>query len=267
MRMVGKVTVLGLVLILLAGGCNFIDQLKARNHLNEGVSLYSAQKYDAAVEEFKRAIELDPELLDAKLYLATAYRAQYVPMVESPENLQKGQRAIASFEEVLKEDPDNETALLQIADLHRNMGRPEESKETYRRLMEVSQNDASAVSNALYGIAVINYNLADKNTGNEGENVENLEEEEIARTDELLNEGIEALRQALEVRPDYSDAKEYLSLLYREKSEIAQDREEKRKWDREALELAREALELRKKEQREEERKRRQVFDTENESN
>ena len=258
MRSITKLCVLAatLLLVFTVTSCKLLNQLKAREHLNQGVKAYTAKKYDEAVEEFKVAIENDSELVDAYLYLAAAYRAQFVPLATSPENLRKGQEAIATFEQVLELDPQSTNAMANIADLHRNMSEPEKAKEWYRKLMEISEEKAQA----LYGIAAIDYNLANDKTGSDGENVENLTEEELAEVNRVVEEGMDALRQALEIRPDYTDAMEYLNLLYREKGELATDDEERRRWQNEADRLALDALEMKRKLQREVERARRQMF-------
>jgi len=265
MRSDKKLWLLGVLLCLVFGvsSCKLINvlrKLEARDHLNQGVQSYGAKRYDQAVEEFRASIELDPELTDAYLYLATTYRAQFVPLAVSPENLRKGQEAIATYERVLDlAAADNiavTTAMANIADLYRNMNEPEQAKEWYRKLMDKTENKAEA----LYGIATIDYNLANDKTGHDGENVEELTEEEIAEVNQIVDEAIETLKEALEMRPDYTDAMEYLNLAYREKAELAQDEEERRNWQREADKLALEALEMKRKLQREAERARREVF-------
>jgi tetratricopeptide (TPR) repeat protein len=246
--------------MLCASSCQFIDKLKARDHLNQGVQAYQNKKYDEAIEEFRVAIELDPLLTDAYLYLATTYRAQFVPFAPSPDNLRRGQEAIATFERVLELEGANNlaitTAMANIADIYRNMDEPERSKEWYRKLMDQMEDKAEA----LYGIASIDYNLVNDKTGNDGENVENLTEEEITELNRSIDEAIASLHEALEIRPEYTDAMEYLNLAYREKAELAQDDEERRNWEREADKLALAALEMKRKLQREAERRRREVF-------
>ena len=64
-------------------GCT---KLRARDSLSKGVRAFRDAKYETAVEFFKSAVNLDPDLLNAHLYLATAYASQYVPGGESPEN-------------------------------------------------------------------------------------------------------------------------------------------------------------------------------------
>jgi tetratricopeptide (TPR) repeat protein len=64
------------VLALAASGCS---KLKARDLLNKGVAAFKNGQSDAAIEDFKQAKEADPDLLNARLYLATAYASLYIP--------------------------------------------------------------------------------------------------------------------------------------------------------------------------------------------
>ena len=68
--------VLLLACLAVAPGC---DKLKARDLLNKGVQAYKSGQYDQAIEDFKNSKALDPGLLNARLYLATAYSSQYIP--------------------------------------------------------------------------------------------------------------------------------------------------------------------------------------------
>ena len=82
----------------------------------------------------------------------------------------------------------------------------------------------------------------------EGEQVQETEgQQRLREVSSLVDEGIDYLKQALALRPDYVDAMQYLNLLYREKAKLTQDEEEKRGWEGEADKLALSALELKRK--------------------
>ena len=72
-----------LLLALAASSCN---RLKARDHLNKGVQSYRNAQFQQAIIHFKEAVRLDPSLLNARLYLATAYAQQYVPGGDTADN-------------------------------------------------------------------------------------------------------------------------------------------------------------------------------------
>jgi len=83
---------------LIASGCN---KLKSRDNLNAGVNAFKAGQYTAAADAFKTAIDLDPDLPVARLYLATAYMQQYVPGSDTPENKRFADSALEQFDKVL----------------------------------------------------------------------------------------------------------------------------------------------------------------------
>src|SRR6266436_8921666 len=96
-------------------GCN---KLKARDQLNKGVQSFRGANYEEAIEHFKNAVNLDSDLKVAKMYLATAYAQQYVPGVDTPENLRNAQLAIDQYKQVLAQDSKNVTSLKGIAFLY-----------------------------------------------------------------------------------------------------------------------------------------------------
>ena len=59
-----------LSLLVLVTGC---QRLKARDQLNKGVQAYKSAKYEEAINHFQQAVNYDPSLPMAHLYLATAY--------------------------------------------------------------------------------------------------------------------------------------------------------------------------------------------------
>src|ERR1700691_5489238 len=96
------------------GGC---DKLKARDQLQRGMLAFKAGQTDAAIEDFKRATVLDPNLLMAKLYLGTAYQTSYIPGAPSDENQRMGKQALEEYQEVLNADPNNLDAIDRVGAL------------------------------------------------------------------------------------------------------------------------------------------------------
>jgi tetratricopeptide (TPR) repeat protein len=84
--------------ILSGAGCN---KLRARDQLNKGVQAYKNAKYEDAINHFQQAVEFDPTLLNARLYLATAYAQQYIPGADTPDNNRMAEEAIDQFKKVL----------------------------------------------------------------------------------------------------------------------------------------------------------------------
>ena len=248
-----------LLLLLIAmaiplSGCGFVTKLRARDSLNKGVKAFTEQKYDEAVKYFEESIQLDPSFEIARMYLATTYTTQFVPGSPDPRSGEMAEKAIATFKEVVETDTTgkpNVNAMLSIASLYYQLKKYEESKEWCRKIQQIDPQNAEA----LYRIAVIDYDDSLKKTGLQGENVEFLTPEEKAQTLAEIDEGLQALNKALEIRNDYFDAMEYQNLLWREKAKFEKDEKAKNELIRQADMVAQKALMLRLKAQEEEAKK------------
>ena len=228
MKRIQTVVLLAALAVLLQGatGCN---KLKARDKLNKGVQAYKAAKYEDAIERFKEAVVLDPNLKNAKLYLATAYAQQFIPGVESEENLRYANLAIEQYQEVLKQDPKDINSMKGIASLYFGMKKFDQAKEYHRKVMAADRNDPETY----YSIAVIDWSqtyvpLQEKRAALGLKPTEPLKDKKVCQEVREANqakveEGIEMLTKAIELRPDYEDAMAYLNLMYREKADIQCD--------------------------------------------
>src|SRR5258705_2412974 len=154
-----------LVLAFAASGCR---KLKVRNPLNKGVPTLKNGHPDAAIEYFKQAKETDPELLNARLYLATAYASLYIPGAPSQENLARGNQAVAEFKEVLDKDPNSLSAIDGIGSILFQMGgqpfdpkKFEESKTYHQKHIQLKPDDPEPY----YWIGVIDWTLAFRGNG------------------------------------------------------------------------------------------------------
>ncbi|MDQ1387998.1 MAG: hypothetical protein QOF56_1452, partial [Acidobacteriaceae bacterium] len=78
-------------------GCG---KLRARDQLNKGVTAYKNAKYEEAIDHFQQAVALDPTLINAKMYLATAFAQQYIPGADTPENNKMAEQAIEQYQRV-----------------------------------------------------------------------------------------------------------------------------------------------------------------------
>jgi tetratricopeptide (TPR) repeat protein len=226
-------------LVLLLVGCLLAStgcrKLRARDELNKGVRAYKAADFEKAIEHFKRANELDPTLLNARVYLATAYASQFVPGSPSAENKKLAEAAIREFERALEVDPKNLTALGYIASLYFGMGEFEKSKEFRKRLIEVDPQNPEHY----YSIGVIDWTLTYKPRMELKNRLKLLpdaalprrERERLAETSmPIVDEGLATLQKALELNPKYLDAIAYLNLMYREKADLVASPQEREQY-------------------------------------
>lgn len=243
---------------------------QAREELKLGVQAYKTANNDEAIEHFQRAVLLDDNLCVAKLYLATAYAQQYVPGVDTKENVAMATQAIDQYRATVKCDPRSVNALKGIAFLNMQMKEFEEAKEGYRDALKLDANDPELY----YSVGVIDWteaytntmdikaryspprdsppkdqaearddddkagdNSADDDDDAAGDDSAQNQSDSAILSDGLLNlspacpelrarnlplveDGIQMLTRAAELRKNYDDAMAYMNLLYRQRAEI-----------------------------------------------
>src|ERR1043166_5392038 len=113
------------ILALAATSC---AKLQARDNLNKGVRAFRDAHYENAVNYFKQAVELDPELTTAEIYLATAYSQQYIPGGRSEDNDKNAKLAFQRLENVPKRDPNTATAIAGLPSMSQSLGQTDTSQ-------------------------------------------------------------------------------------------------------------------------------------------
>ncbi len=220
-------TLLALGATLLSGtACN---KLRARDQLNKGVTSFKNAKYEEAIDHFQQAVNLDPALLNARLYLATAYAQLYIPGADTEDNNKMGQDAIDQYKAVLERDPKNINSIKGIAYIYLQMKKFEEAKTYYRKASEVDPNDPEVY----YSVGVIDWTQSYQPRMEERAKIglkpeEPLKDKKVCaalkeKSWSVIQDGIDSLGKALALRPDYDDAMAYMNLMYREKADLECD--------------------------------------------
>ena len=236
----GGIVPLALLLTLVCTGCGkYVNMLKARDQLNKGVASFRNAAFQTAIDHFQQAVTLDPNLINARLYLAMSYFQQYVPGGESDENVKMAKQAIKAFEDVLKMDANNSTALATIALIYYNMRDFDKAKEYQRKRLELEPNNPEPY----YWIGVLDWSVCYPRRMQLRKDLKiNLAKDpakpdvlpplpekaraELAdKNNALIDEAIKSLQKAIELRPNYDDAMAYLSLMDREKADLEADKE------------------------------------------
>jgi tetratricopeptide (TPR) repeat protein len=233
-----RTTLMLTFLALLALAATSCAKLQARDNLNKGVRAFRDAHYENAVKYFQEAVQLDPELTTAEIYLATAYAQQYVPGGRGEDNEKNAQMAIQTFEKVLQREPNNVNAVAGLASIYYNLGQNDtkqlqKSKDFYTKYAQLDSTNPIPY----YTIGVLDWLVVyDKNNS--------LSTDEQLKT---IDEGLGNIDKALALNPDYDDAMTYKNLLYRLKADRAVSEDEKKKMIDLADEWFNKGLETRKK--------------------
>jgi tetratricopeptide (TPR) repeat protein len=215
-------------------GCG---KLRARDQLNKGVTAYKNAKYEEAIDHFQQSVALDPTLINAKMYLATAFAQQYIPGADTPDNNKMADQAIEQYKQVLDMNAARDQKVNSakgIAYLYLNMKKFDDSKKYYRMAGDLDPNDPEPY----YSVGVIDWTACyqprmeeraklgmkpDENLNAKNKDQKKACQELKTKNMPSIQEGIDSLNKAIQLRPDYDDAMAYLNLMYREKADVECD--------------------------------------------
>jgi len=210
---------------------------EATTYFDQGLAAYKAGQFANAAQQFQQASQLDPYLVNAQLYLAASYNAQFVPGTPSAENRQLGQEALQEYKLVATDNPTNLTAidgagftLYNLSQSPFDAAGMTEAKAYWQRHVQVKSSDAEPH----YWIGVIDWSIAYK--ANQDLRAQDVSDSggDLAPAAALpdavrarfsanylasINEGMAQLQTAIASKPDYVDAMAYLNLLYRLKAD------------------------------------------------
>jgi tetratricopeptide (TPR) repeat protein len=218
-----------LALVLATQGCGVINKLRAKNALNEGVREFNKGKYDEAEVKFAKAVELSPDLANAKLFHARTIYQQY----DQHHTDEMAQQALKAYQEIIDTSKDNaqlqDQALAFQADIYDKLrksaeengeaGKPQAAmyRQKYHQALE-ARADLPAASNEIksavyYSIGNSYWNDAYKLSrpyvdvySPEGKLKQPLPPERIDQMRPAVQKALEYLNKALEQNPEYADA-------------------------------------------------------------
>ena len=128
------------------------DPLKAqaRDMLNRGVLAFKDGNPQLAADSFMQALQFDPDLTTAELYLGMTYASMY-----TPQNPEAGKKAIESLERVLQKQPTNEDAAMRLGTLLHSID-PRKARDLYLSLTKSSPQNPVA----FYSLGAVDWTLA-----------------------------------------------------------------------------------------------------------
>ena len=204
-------------------------QSPAFSEMKQGVDAYNSGYYSFAQDHFQKAVNLDPNNVNARLFLATTlFRTECgnagpndtcAPVVEQ-------------YQQVLQRDPLNPSAIFGITTLT-GVKHPKEAHDLLMKLLAADPNNKEAY----YAAAVIDWREAYTGVqaalqqANLPRNTARVPDPAVrqqlrAAYEPTIEEGQRFTQAALKIDPEYSNAMAYSNLLYRLQSAITDSSEE-----------------------------------------
>ena len=172
------------------------------------------------------------------MYLATAFVSQYIPGVDSPDNLRTAQQAIDEYQKVLDTPSAGRDQKVNsakgVAYLYLNQKKWDDAKKYYRMASDMDPNDPEPY----YSVGVIDWTACyqprmeeraklglkpEENLNPKNKDQKQVCDELKTKNTPAIQEGIDSLNKAIQLRPDYDDAMAYMNLMYRERGDVECD--------------------------------------------
>jgi len=239
-----------LVVTVATSGCSIVNNIRAKNQLNEGAAAYKAGRFAEAQMHFQSAHELDPSQQNAPLFIARAIHAHYRPGVDTPENVAKAQEAIVAYRKVLDGNPGDDNAYNSVAYLYRQLKEEQREEEWLMTRANLDSAPKEKRSDAYTVLASKQWNCSYDIT-EQKENKETIDKANVvvvqykkpkdqAEFDKARNctmKGLELSNKAIELNANNSSAWSYKTNLLREMAKFSQMEnkpDEKARYDKEA---------------------------------
>lgn len=225
--------------IAIGPGC---QSFRERVLLKKGNELYTAQKYDEAIQQYQELIKLNPKSWDGNYLMAVSYLALYHPGSEHPKDKAYAEKGLAAFERTLELTPPNpddreKTEKFYLSFLN-SAGDKDKAIAYLEKQLASRPNDLSLINQiaTLYqkkGDFTKALDYFEKRANMDPTNKETwytlgvncwarsyhggLAVSQVER-EQVVDKGIAALDKALAIDPNYFDALSYINLIYREKA-------------------------------------------------
>jgi len=254
------------VAALLAVSATGCGKIEARAQLKKGNSYYQQEQYSKALKYYQDGLKLDPDATFAWRSLGLSALALYRPGDPDPKNQGYANTAIDAFQKFLAENPNDTKISDYLLATYVNAEKYDEAlkyvdqqgqqhPELVPKLAQARFNiltkanrldDALAEAQklpaadrpaALYLIGTTAWQKVYQDKGTM----------KIEERTKLIDMGLATEKQAMDLKPDYSDAMFYYGLLFREKAKIEMDGAKRLEYEKAANEWATKGNDLRKK--------------------
>ena len=195
--------------------------------LKRGEQAFDRGDYATATAEFQAAVRFEPDNLEAKLSLAGAFMAQYVPGTDPSSPFLAG--AKQQYQDVLARDASNRKALKNMMILMATSRQFAEAREWAQKAIQADSTCTECYYTAGFvdwSITYPDYMQARAAAGMRPQDSGFIPDpglRENLRTQHggHIEDGLRMLQGALQLQPVYSDAMAYINLLYRIKAAMA----------------------------------------------
>jgi hypothetical protein len=239
-------------------GCGVVNNLIAKNSLNDGVRAFNGGKFELAQEKFEHALDLAPDNTNAQLFYARALSARF----DQSQEEEMGLKTVLAYDNIVKKNPNNHEAIDQAlafkAKVYEDLAglspdKREEYEQTRRETLlqraDLPSATAQIKADVHYTLGVGYWDKAYKLDAAYVTRNLPIPPEVAEKVKPLAQKAHEHLQRALKEKPDYANAYFYEKLAYLQDVYIEKDPARKKEFQELALKAQDKYQELQKQQQ------------------
>jgi tetratricopeptide (TPR) repeat protein len=202
------IAMLAVIIIFASAGCEKlkISRLQANHYFIEANQAFTEQKYRDAIENYEKALELNPNLVQAYRFLGESYKAVYSPGVETERNMERADKALEALKKAYEISPNNEEIIHSLADMYDKLRNFKEAEKLFLKILETNPTNMSNY----YVVAEFYKRYAGvESEEEEGEPAENGERTPFEKAEQMY------LRR-IELEPENPQGYAYIAQFYQD---------------------------------------------------
>ncbi len=134
---------LGLIFASMGCGKLKISRLQANYNFTKGNAYFKNEKYREAIDSYEKAVADNPNLGEAYQYLGESYKYLFRPGDDTPQNLQKADKALEALKKAFEIFPHNKQIIYSLADMYDKLQNFEEAEKLYLLVLQMEPTNMS----------------------------------------------------------------------------------------------------------------------------
>lgn len=95
-----------------------VNRLKANYHFNKANQFFKDGKYRKAISEYEDTLKFNPQLTAAHRFLGESYKSLFKPGVDTPDNKEIANKALAAFTKAYEAEPTSKEIIFSLGDMY-----------------------------------------------------------------------------------------------------------------------------------------------------
>jgi tetratricopeptide (TPR) repeat protein len=114
-----------------------VSKLQANYYFSKANQLFKDGKFRRAMEMYEATLKYNPNMIQAYRFLGESYKSLYKVGVDTPENNDIAQKALAAFTKAYQAEPNDKEIIFSLGDMYDKLKSFEEAEKLYLRILDL----------------------------------------------------------------------------------------------------------------------------------